>query len=110
MFLKSIDWRRLDAEQQSRLRAIFHELSGGNRADTPDRVALSLARDPRVWLRLLETGEADERRLAHEQLERLLSIRIAFDSEGDPPLRETQLAALRRQLDSIAVERETPKR
>jgi hypothetical protein len=110
LFLMSIDWRRLDAEQQARLRAIYHELSGGDRADTPDRVAFFLARDPRVWLRLLETGEAAERRLAHEQLERLLSIRIAFDPEGDPPLRETQLAALRRQLDSIDVEHEASER
>lgn len=110
LFLTSIDWRRLDAEQQSRLRVIYHELSGGDRADTPDRVALFLARDPRVWLRLLQSGEAAERRLAHEQLERLLSIRIAFDPEGDQALRETQLAALRRQLDSIAVLRESPER
>ena len=110
LFLISIDWRRLDAEQESRIRAIFHELSGGDRADTPDRVALFLARDPHVWLRLLETGEAAERRLALEQLERLLSIRIAFDPAGDQALRETQLAALRRQLDSVAAEREAPKR
>jgi len=110
LFLMSIDRRGLDAEQLSRTRAIFRDLSGGDRADTPDRVALYLVRDPQVWLRLLETGEAADRRLAHEQLERLLSIRIAFDPEGDPPLRETQLAALRRQLDSISAEREASER
>lgn len=110
LFLMSIDWRRLDAEQQSRIQAIFHDLSGGDRADTPDRVALFLVRDPHVWLRLLASGETAERRLAHERLEHLLSIRIAFDPEGDQTLRETQLAALRRQLNSIAVKREAPER
>lgn len=110
LFLMSVDWRRLDAEQQSRIRAIFHDLSGGDRADTPDRVALFLVRDPQVWLRLLESGELAERRLAREQLERLLTIRIEFDPEGDQALRENQLAALRRQLDSIVVRHEASER
>jgi hypothetical protein len=110
LFLMSIDRRRLDAEQESRVQSIVRHLSGGERADSPDRVALLIAREPQVWMRLLESGEEAERRLALVQLEQLLSVPIAFDPAGDAALRETQLAALRLQLESIAVERESSAR
>lgn len=102
LFLSSIDGAGLDAEQQARIREILHDLSGGSRPDTPDRVALLLVRDPQVWVRLLESDNADRRRAAWEHLERLLNRRIAFDPAGDKPTREAQIAALRRWLDSAA--------
>lgn len=100
LFLSSIDAAGLDAEQQSRIGEILHDLSGGNQPDTSDRVALLLVRDPQVWVRLMESDEIDRRRAAREQLERLLNRRIAFDPADDKPARDAQIAALRRQLGS----------
>ena len=108
LFLTSIDRRELDAEQQSRIRAILHDLSGGNRPDTSDWVALFLVREPRVWVRLLGSDEEDRRRVALEHLQRLLNRPIAFDPAGDKPSRDAQVSALRWQLESIAVEGKKP--
>jgi hypothetical protein len=119
LFLMSIDWRPLDAEQQSRVRAMFDDrpsggqpaLTGGAHADAPERIALWLVRDPRVWLKLLERDDEDQRRLAVAQLQRLLSAPLAFDPAAAPSVRDVQLAALRRELlDSGALTRKTPRR
>lgn len=110
LFLMSIDWRRLDAEQQSRIRTIFHDLSGAERADTPEQVALYLVREPHAWLRLLESDDMPQRRLALEYLERLVNIKLAFDPAGEKAQRDEQLAALRRQLESTSALRESPRR
>jgi hypothetical protein len=115
----SIDWRLLDAEQQSRIRAMFDDLPGagskapvgGGHADAPDRIALWLVRDPRVWLKLLQRDDEDQRRLAVAQLQRLSSARIAFDPAAAPDVREAQLHSLREELlESGVLTRKTPRR
>ena len=119
LFLMSIDWRLLDAEQQSRIRAMFDDLPGagskapvgGGHADAPDRIALWLVRDPRVWLKLLQRDDEDQRRLAVAQLQRLSSARIAFDPAAAPDVREAQLHSLREELlESGVLTRKTPRR
>lgn len=98
-FLMSIDWRRLDAEQRFRLERLFRELSGGGVDDTPERVALWLIRDPKLWLKLLERDDESLRRLALEQLERLLGRRLAFDPAADATTRLKQINALREAVE-----------
>ena len=110
LFLMSIDSRGLDAEQQSRIRTIFQDLSGGQRADTPERVAFFLVREPYAWLRLLESDDLAQRRLALGYLERLAGPKLAFDAAGEKAQRDEQLAALRRHLESTAAQRESPRR
>ncbi len=100
-FLMSIDWRRLDAEQRFRLGRLFRDLSGDGVDDTPERVALGLIRDPMLWLKLLERADESHRRLALEQLERLLERRLVFDPAADATTRLEQLAALQA---AVAVE------
>jgi hypothetical protein len=99
--LMSIDWRRLDAEQRFRLGRLFRDLSGDGVDDTPERVALGLIHAPKLWLKLLERDDESHRRLALEQLERLLGRRLAFDPAADATTRLKQLAALQ---ESIAIE------
>lgn len=103
-FLMSIDWRRLDAEQRFRLQSLFHELSGGGADDTPERIALWLIRDPKLWLRLLEREDESHRRIALQQLERLLSRRLAFDPAADEATRRRQLDALKKGSRELGVE------
>ena len=95
-FLMSIDWRQLDAEQRFRLQTMFHELSGGGEADTPERIALWLIRDPQLWLQLLARDDESHRRLALEQLERLLGRKLPFDPAADETVRRGQLEALQK--------------
>lgn len=98
-WLESLDLSRLDAEQRSRIRAMLAELDveGG---DTPQRTAVRLSGDRAVWLALLARPDAVRRRLAAEQLEKLLQKPIEFDPAADEPTRAAQLERLRTALDS----------
>ncbi|GAG33622.1 unnamed protein product, partial [marine sediment metagenome] len=96
-YLQSLDPKRLDAEQAARIRSIVESLSV-NYEDRVDRVAAWLAGDERVWLALLDRDEAARRRIAAEQLGRLLGGTIDFDPDGTEEIRRQQIERLKSRL------------
>ena len=56
-YLTRLDMRRLDAEQQIRIRRMVRDLSAQQGEDTPQSIAAMLIGDPFVWLALLERGD-----------------------------------------------------
>lgn len=98
-YLKSLDRRRLDAEQQFRIRLILESLSGNYEDDTPANVAAWLVADPAAWLALLDRPDADVRQTALEQLRQLLpGVEMVFDPRADEATRKEQLERLQKQV------------
>lgn len=98
-FLKSLDRKRLDAEQRFRIRLILDALSGNYEDDTPANVAAWLASDPAAWLAMLDRTDTSIRQTALEQLQQLLPDEaIEFDPLAEDAVRKEQLEQLRTQL------------
>ncbi|MDZ4780573.1 MAG: hypothetical protein SGJ19_10005 [Planctomycetia bacterium] len=93
-FLRRLDTKQLDAEQRYRLRRIMAEFELDEGADTVDSTAEWLADDPRVWLVFLVRPDAEKRRTAASQLERLLDSPITFDADAAEDVRASQLVEL----------------
>ncbi len=105
-FLEHLEQGHLDAEQRTRLRGIIGLLDDDHE-DTVERVVMWLAADPDVWLSLLPRPDESRRRLAADQLSRLIGSPIDFDPAADESSREVQLGRLRTRLATPAA---TPKR
>jgi hypothetical protein len=93
-FLRRLDSKQLDAEQRYRLRRIMAEFEQHEGPDTIDSTAEWLADDPRVWLVFLSRADAEKRRTAANQLERLLDSPITFDVDAAEDVRASQIAEL----------------
>ena len=98
-FLEGFDRKGLDAEQRHRMRRILKTLSRRGDNDTPEGVATWLAGDPRIWFGLLGDGDPSRRRLAAEQLARLLEEPIQFDADAEPMVRQQQIDELRSRIE-----------
>jgi hypothetical protein len=105
-FLEHLEQGHLDAEQRIRLRGIIGLLDDDHE-DTVERVVMWLAADPEVWLSLLSRPDESRRRLAADQLSRLIGSLIDFDPAADDAAREVQLVRLRTRLATPAA---APKR
>lgn len=97
-FLQGLDRRGLDAEQAFRLREILNSNMGDGDEDSAEDAAMWLAGDPQVWFMLLGRDEPIKRRVAKEQLERLLAEAVQFDPAADLSTRQAQLEALREKI------------
>ena len=104
-FLEGFDRNALDAEQRHRMRRILATLSRRGDNDTPDGVATWLAGDPRIWFGLLRNGDPARRRLAAEQLGRLLEEPIDFDADAAPAVRQQQIDQLRPRIEKSSFSR-----
>lgn len=98
-YLRALDFRQLDAEQQFRVRRIIESFADQTSDDSPEQVAASLAGDPAVWLALLERPEAETRRIAVRQLATLLGEAVAIDPEADPASQQTQREQLKKRIE-----------
>jgi hypothetical protein len=96
--LQGLDRRRLDAEQTFRLREILRSNMGDGDEDTAENAVMWLAGDPQVWYTLLGRDEPIKRRVAKEQLERLLAEPVEFDLAADVETRQEQLEAIREKI------------
>ncbi len=105
-YLQSLDPQRLDAEQTARIRAVVQALSV-DYEDRVDRVAAWLASDEQVWLAILDRDEVARRRVAAEQLSRLLGGPIDFDPTAAPEVRQRQIERLRARVEPVATTTET---
>jgi hypothetical protein len=103
-YLQQLDFSRLDAEQQFRVRRIIEALSERLGDDTPEQAASWLAGDPSVWLILLNRSEAATRRQAARQLTAMLGGPIPVDPEADPATQKTQLEQLRLRIEGPTAE------
>jgi hypothetical protein len=101
-YLRQLDFSRLDAEQQFRVRRIIEALSEQLGDDTPEQVANWLAGDASVWLVLLSRPEVATRRLAARRLTSILGAPIPVDPEADPAAQKTQLEQLRLRIEGPA--------
>ena len=103
-YLQQLDFSRLDAEQQFRVRRIIEALSERLGDDSPEQTASWLAGDPSIWLILLGRSEAATRRQAVGQLVAMLGGPIGVDPEADPSTQKTQMEQLRLRIEGLATE------
>ena len=96
--LRRLDFRRLDAEQQFRVRRIIDALAAQVDDDSPEQVAMSLAGDPVVWLALIARPELATRQIAARQLAGLLGEPIPVDPNADPATQQTQRQQLQARI------------
>ncbi len=96
--LRGLNFYRLDAEQQFRVRRIIKSLSDKTADDNPQEVATWLAGDKDIWLALLDRDDQSTRRLAAKRLGSLLGAPIRFDPAADPESRKAQIKQLRAKL------------
>jgi hypothetical protein len=97
-YLGKLDFTRLDAEQQFRIRRILLSLNDEADTRTPDQIAAWLSGDPQIWLSLLARDSLETRKLAARQLASLLDHPIEFDPAADEAARQSQLSSLQGQL------------
>jgi len=98
-YLRQLDFDRLDAEQQFRVRRIVSAIGGRNDDDLPDEVAVPLARDPAVWLALLGRPEVATRQTAARQLAKLLDRPIDVDPAAEPDSQKAKREKLRTRIE-----------
>ena len=98
-YLRQLDFARLDAEQQFRIRRILDASSEQNGDDTIEQTTTSLAEEPLVWLALLARPEKAMRQAAVRQLSALLGEPIAVDPEAAPESQKAQREQLRTRIE-----------
>jgi hypothetical protein len=101
-YLNRLNTGPLDAEQQLRVRRIVRVLSTKQGEDTPENVAAMLIGDPRVWLRLLSSGDESVRKAAVKQLELTLNAPVNVDPKADPASQAKAREELRKRIEQIA--------
>ncbi len=101
-YLASLDRRKLDFEQVTRIRRML-ETADSDDEDVPEKVATHLMGDRLLWVCYLERHEAMPREIAAQQLAFLLGHPIKFDAQAGQAVRAKQLRAVRQ-----VVEAETP--
>ncbi len=98
-FLRNLDYGKLDAEQQFRVKRIIRSMTRTPGSDTIDSIAEWMLTDARAWLILLGRDEEATRRAAAQRLEVLLGEPIGFDPSADPTLRRKQIESLRKRIE-----------
>jgi hypothetical protein len=97
-YLRGLDFDRLDAEQQFRVRRIIRSLSLQTGDDTPEQFVWQLVGDGEIWLALLSRPQESTRRLAARQLGAILGRPIRFDPAADPATQKDQIEQLRARI------------
>jgi hypothetical protein len=100
-YLQSLNRRKLDLEQRSRISSIVDSQALGAE-DTPEQAACRLLDDRPLWIVLLSRPQETTRRMAARQLAFLLGESIQFDPGAADSVRKTQLEALHKRIESSA--------
>ena len=98
-YLRRLDYRRLDAEQQFRIQRILDVLVGRD-DDSIEVAAATLAEEPMVWLILLGRPERLARQVAAAHLASLLGHRIDVDPAAGPETQKDKLERLRARIEA----------
>ncbi len=88
----------LTREQQQRIELVRVDLRG-NEADSPQRLALWLVEDERIWLALLAHDELPIRTFAASHLAKRFAKPIDYDPAGTPRERTQQIARIRTRIE-----------
>jgi hypothetical protein len=98
-YLQQLNFRRLDAEQQYRVRRIIDAFAVQISDFSAEQLAAWLAGDPAVWLSLAAQPQVSIRQLAVKQLEALLEEPTGIDPQADPATQKARIEQLRKQLE-----------
>lgn len=99
-YLRRLDFNRLDAEQQFRIRRIIESFNEADKDDSPEDVADRLVGDPGVWLALLGNADQNSRKTAAKQLTILLGEKIDVDPTAEPDTQTQQRERLRAKIEA----------
>jgi hypothetical protein len=97
-YLNQVADSELTREQQRRLELVRVDLRGGE-ADSPERLALWLVEDERIWLALLAHDELPIRTFAASHLAKRFAKPIGFDPDGTHDERTQQIARIRTRIE-----------
>jgi hypothetical protein len=98
-YLEQLDLRRLEAEQQFRIRRMLKSTERQRTEDTPEQAAGLLADDPSVWLALLARPDPPTRRTAAQRLSAILGSPVQVDPAADPASQKQARDALRARIE-----------
>jgi len=98
-YLRQLDFDRLYAEQQFRIRRTVRFLTRPGEDDSAEEIAVSLAGDPVVWLALLARPEQATRQTAARQLALLLGEPVKVDPAAEPDTQKDQRGQLRVKIE-----------
>jgi hypothetical protein len=99
-FLRQLDFKSLDAEQQFRVQRMIIFLSKKAVDDSLDEITARLIGDSRAWLILLSREQQSTREVAAKRLSAILGKSIDFDPTADQKTRQRQVERLKKQLKS----------
>ncbi|MDA1050003.1 MAG: hypothetical protein O3C40_05925 [Planctomycetota bacterium] len=97
-YLNQISTSELTREQQRRLEHVRVDLRG-EEADSPERLAMWLVEDERIWVSMLAHDELPIRKMAAGHLAKRFPNPIGFDPEGTPLERTQQVARIRTRIE-----------
>ncbi|MEO8495581.1 MAG: hypothetical protein ABI614_10965 [Planctomycetota bacterium] len=97
-FLNQVSDSELTREQQRRLEVVRTDLRG-KEADSPERLALWLVEDERIWLAMLAHDELPIRTFAASHLAKRFAKPIDYDPAGTPVERTQQIARIRTRVE-----------
>ncbi len=92
-YLRQLDTEQMTSEQRLRIRRICQSLTTRT-GDTPEAVTAWLLSSPRIWFILMDRPEHDVRRIAHQQLSRLVRKEVTFNPTASLQQREIQLGRI----------------
>ena len=98
-YLRQLDFGRLDAEQQFRIRRIVDSHSAQSEDDSVEQAAATLAGDPAVWLVFLARPELAPRQTAARELTGLLGGPITVDPAAPPETQKDRREQLRVRIE-----------
>jgi hypothetical protein len=96
-YLQTLPLASLDVERRVRVKRLLESLAT-TADDTPQRIAMWLIDDAQIWLAVLASEDAHQRRIAHEQLEKLAGMKLDFTPDADAQVRAQQIEAMRAKL------------
>lgn len=94
-YLNQLDTEDMTTEQRLRIRRICQSLTTRS-GDTPEAVSSWLLSSPRIWFILMNRPENDIRKIAHQQLSRLVQKKLAFSPAASFEERQAQLGRIER--------------
>jgi hypothetical protein len=99
-YLRQLDFKQLEVEQQFRIRRMLDRSNAKNTNDSAEQIAAALANEPAVWLAMLERPEAATRQTAASRLATLLGQPIPVDPKADPASQKDQREQLRARIEA----------
>jgi hypothetical protein len=99
-YLRQLDFKQLEVEQQFRIHRILDHSNAKNTNDSAEQIAATLTNEPVVWLAMLERPEAATRQTAANRLAALLGQPIPVDPKADPASQKDQREQLRLRIEA----------